>query len=492
MYSVAAVKCEGWAVLKQALPNMLQMYVTQFVKRLALALVGHYDPSSTSIAAAALGSMYSNITGLSVGMGITLSLSSFCAHNMGRGAAKENGIVVWQCARVLAVCYIFSGCMSCFSPFLLDHLGQPEELLYPVQDFTMIMLVGLPADWMSFCISFALASQDLQFYTTISQVLCSLINFSCAWAFLANGVGFLGVAWASVIGSWSGITFLIAYVVVAGKQDTVWRIPKEVSKEGRISFTEYLRVALPSAFSVWAEWWAAEVLALFAGLLPGGKDSVAANGILFNTLAIFYMTFVGVSRAAAMRVGFHMGAKDTSGMQLAIALCVSLSVVLSGVVSIVLLVYGPAILGFYTNIPDVLSEGMGANLGMVLSVPPYAVMMTLAGVLRSARQQARAAIALFIAFYLVGIPAGYYLGLIAGMGLLGIWMGNVISLSMSAVLMTMILFTIDWQKLVEAAGNEKGNLESPLLDAMQSPWSRQVSCDSALDAGTPWLLPTAA
>lgn len=488
-WSAADIRVEGKAVLKQTLPYMLQMYTTQVAKRITLAFVGYYDPSSTSIAAAALGSMYSNITGLSIGVGMTLAMISFCATNMGRGAPNENGVAVWQCARALAPCYVFSGCMAVFSPFLLGSLGQPQDLLHPVRDFTVIIVLGFPADWMGFIFNTVLASQNLQFYATLAQLLCSLINFVCAWTFLANGMGFLGVAWASVIGSWAGFLFLVAYVVVSGKQDTVWRIPEKVSKEGQVSFTGYLKVALPSAFSVWAEWWAAEVLSLFAGLLPAAKASVGANGILFNTLAIFYMTFVGVSRTGAVRVGIHMGAKNAHGMLLAIALCLSVSVLLSVCVSSILFVYGPAILGFYTSDPGILSEGIGANLGIVLSVPPYAIMMTLCGVMRSAGLQASVARMLFVAFYIVGIPSGYYLGLVAGEGLLGIWMGNVISLSVSALLMALKIFTTDWENLVSGSGNEKGELATPLVDPTESTCARQISCESAdaalCFAGTP-------
>merc|ERR1712217_894545 len=89
-----------------------------------------------------------------------------------------------------------------------------------------------------------------------------------------------------------------------------WRMPPKYTGATKISLACYLREALPSAMSLWAEWWAAEILALFAGLLPGGEISVAANGILFNTLAIFYMTFVGVQIATQQRMGELVGARD--------------------------------------------------------------------------------------------------------------------------------------------------------------------------------------
>merc|ERR1712014_450659 len=135
--------------------------------------------------------------------------------------------------------------------------------------------------------------------------------------------------------------------VATGRQDTVWRIPSDVHIKGRISFSLYIQSALPGTLSMWAEWWAAEILALFAGLL--GQHGVAANGILFNTLGLFYMTFVAVSSASMMRTGFHIGAGDVAGVRLTIAVCMSLSLFLSGFVAILLQLFGPNLLSCYTS-----------------------------------------------------------------------------------------------------------------------------------------------
>jgi len=216
---------------------------------------------------------------------------------------------------------------------------------------------------------------------------------------------------------------------------------------------------------MWAEWWAAEILAVFAGLLPGREASVAANGLLFNTLAIFYMAFVAVSKASAMRVGFHLGSKDAASIKLTIAVALSITTLLSGLVALVLDVYGDEILSFYTKDREILSEGYSANLGMVLSVPAYAIMMCLMGAMRSLFLSDFAAVAVAVSFYAIGIPTGYYLGLVVGMGLLGLWLGNFTSLAAAAVLMAVKICKVDFEEL--AAGG-KPKLDTPLLDDAES------------------------
>merc|ERR1712190_596099 len=121
------------------------------------------------------------------------------------------------------------------------------------------------------------------------------------------------------------------------------------------------------------------------------------------------------------------------------------------VVSIILQMFGSSILQLYTQDPEILAEAMGATPGMVLSIAPYAVMMCLLGALRSAGLQRWGTGALVISFYVLGIPFGAYMGLRAGGGLLGVWSGNVVSLTLAALSMSLKICTLEWSSVVEKA-----------------------------------------
>jgi len=111
-------------------------------------------------------------------------------------------------------------------------------------------------------------------------------------------------------------------------------------------------------------------------------------------------------------------------------------------------------------------EATRANLGMVLSVPPYAIMMCLLGVLRGAGLQMWGAVMLFVSFYIVGLPMGAWLGLRCDMDLLGIWLGNVIALSLAALGFGLRVCFVNWVSVVErAAAIVEGGAE--LADPLQ-------------------------
>merc|ERR550532_784927 len=234
-------------------------------------------------------------------------------------------------------------------------------------------------------------------------------------------------------------------------QPTVWRQPSAEKTTLKISLGFYLKEAFPSAFSLWAEWWAGCILGIFAGLLPGAAASVAANGILFACLAVFYMTFVGVQMATQQRMGELVGARNVDRIPSSIATAAGVTLSLAMVVCIALQIFGADILRLYTHDAEIVAEAVAALPGMVGSIAPYALMMCLLGAMRSAGLQRWGTGALIVSFYVFGIPWGAYAGLSLGWGLLGIWSGNVLSLSLAALSMGVKTCTVEWSSVVEKA-----------------------------------------
>ena len=104
---------ELWAL---AWPAILRNVLNCACDRLTLALVGHYDPSTVHYDGAGLGKMYSNITGLSVGLGINLGLATLCSQAYGAGrAAEENALHLRRCAVWLVVAFAYSAVAVLFA-----------------------------------------------------------------------------------------------------------------------------------------------------------------------------------------------------------------------------------------------------------------------------------------------------------------------------------------------------------------------------------------
>lgn len=471
-------------LLKLMIPQWIAVYLTLGFGRMTLALVGHYDPVPAHIAGAALGSMYSNVTGVSIGIGGLLAVGTFCAQNAGRGASVENGVVLRHARKVQALAFAFALSAALVSKPLLGMLGQPEEVLTPCFRFAVVQALGLPPAWTSFCLMNALNSQGVLMPGLAVSAISSATNVALSWLLLSSGVGYIGVALAYTFSNYMGVSIFAMYIVASGRQDTVWRVA-EGQKE-TITLRTFIVTSVPSALSMWVEWWAAEVLAIIAGLLPEGQYAVAANGILFNTLALVYFTSVATQVSTSVRVGNLVGARDSARLPTALLAAACISGVLSCAGAWILYHFGRTIISLYTSNERILALAVDGNLGIVLSVPPYGIMMCLLGAMRSAGLQQWAVWVLVAAFYAFGIPAGAVLALPAGLnvGLLGVWLGNAGALTVAAVAMSIKVCTVDWARAV---------CDAMAYEERASPGDADTVCGRTLSgsiAGTPGAVET--
>merc|ERR1712113_354493 len=103
------------------------------------------------------------------------------------------------------------------------------------------------------------------------------------------------------------------------------------------------------------------------------------------------MTFVAFQIAANTRVGNLVGAKNTHRLPHAVLSGVLIALVFAALVSFVLQFFGHQLLSLWSNDAAILRKTEHANIGIVLAIPPYAVMICLIGVMRGAGLQFRAA-----------------------------------------------------------------------------------------------------
>jgi len=65
--------------------------------------------------------------------------------------------------------------------------------------------------------------------------------------------------------------------------------------------------------------------------------------------------------------------------------------------------------------------------------------VTLSGILRGLSVTRPSSIAIFIGYWIIGIPLGYYLGFHGGMEAQGFWIGLAISLAVVAMMLSVVL-----------------------------------------------------
>merc|ERR1719411_1253066 len=108
-------------------------------------------------------------------------------------------------------------------------------------------------------------------------------------------------------------------------------------------------------------------------------------------------------------------------------------------------------------------------------------MMSLLGALRGAGLQTWGAVALAIAFYIIGLPASAYLALSTSFELLGIWLGNALGLTVAAVAMAFRILWVNWDKVVKDAADSADSAD--LRESLQQ--SSFAAADDAVPQQAP-------
>jgi MATE family multidrug resistance protein len=195
-----------------------------------------------------------------------------------------------------------------------------------------------------------------------------------------------------------------------------------------------LGLGLPAASQLFVELAVfAAATALAARLAP---SSLAAHQIALTCAGVTFMVPLGISSAAAVRVGQALGRRDGAAARRAGWTALALGTGFMSVAALFFLVLPEPILRLFTADPRVLAIGV-ALLGVAALFQLFdGIQVVATGALRGAGSTRTALVWNLIGHWVLGLPVGYYLCFLRGWGVVGLWMGWVVGLtSVGAVLL---------------------------------------------------------
>src|SRR5205823_2472729 len=264
-------------------------------------------------------------------------------------------------------------------------------------------------------------------FTLISA---NLVNLVGNWLLVYGHLGFpaLGVTgsgWSTCVSRIYMMLVLAAAIVYydrkrsSGLWSASWRL-----EMGRIR--ELLRLGLPAAGQLLLEISAFAAATVLIGRL--GAVSLAGHQIALNVASITYMVPLGISTAAAVRVGHAFGARDLHAASRAGWMALWLGAVFMSCTAITLFSVPRLIARVYS--PDSMVIRTGAALLMVAAMFQLfdGVQVVATGALRGAGNTHTPMMANLLGYWLVGIPLGSLLSFKFGWGARGFWIGLCVAL----------------------------------------------------------------
>src|SRR2546423_9062925 len=327
-------------------------------------MVGHLPDSAAAIGAVSLGSTLFYTVGI-FGSSIMLGLDTLVAQAYGAGKVQE-------CHRHLlhALCFVlvlapaimvlvFAGI-----PWL-DRTGVDPAVLRKTVPFMRALNWSTLPLVLYFVFRRYLQAMAIVKPVVFTLISANLVNLVGNWLLVYGHLGFpaLGVTgsgWSTCVSRVYMMLVLAAAIVYydrkrsSGLWSASWKL-----EMGRIR--ELLRLGLPAAGQLLLEISAFAAATVLIGRL--GAVSLAGHQIVLNVASITFMVPLGISTAAAVRVGHAFGARDLQAASRAGWMALWLGAVFMSCTAIILFSAPLQIARIYS--PDSMVIRTGATLLMV-------------------------------------------------------------------------------------------------------------------------------
>ncbi|WP_127024709.1 MATE family efflux transporter [Flagellimonas beolgyonensis] len=441
--------------LKLSYPVILGMLGHTFVAFADNIMVGQLG--TAELAAVSLGNSFVFIA-MSLGIGFSTAITPLVAEADGAGdqAAGKKAL-----KHGLVLCTLLG--LSLFGIILLSrplmyHMEQPPEvveLAMPYLELVAFSLVPLIIFQAFKQFSEGLSQTKYPMYATI---LANVVNITLNYLFIFGSFGFpkLGIVGAA-IGTLASRAIMVLYIWYLLKRKDkfkpyVTHFNFRTIEEKMIK--KIISLGFPSALQMFFEVAIFTAAIWLSGVL--GKNAQAANQIALNLSSMTFMVGMGLSVAAMVRVGNQKGLQNFRELKRIAESIFFLTFLLEVVFALLFLVGRYWFPTIYLDVDDIVNQADNTEVILIaaklLLVAAFfqisdGLQVVVLGALRGLQDVKVPTLITFVAYWLIGFPTSFYLGLYTDLASTGIWIGLLSGLTASAV-MLYLRFRFLTQKLI--------------------------------------------
>ena len=374
---------------------------------------------------------------LMFGIGISYGATSLIAKADGAKDTEEIRRLFSHSIWLNLVLSIFLFLILYYFSFVLRLLHQPQEVVEAAVPFAELLawsilplMVFQTFKQFAEGLSFTRNAMIISILSNVLNVLLIFV-FTDGW-FGLTPMGLNGIAIATLIAR-----ILMAIAMISLIYNTkafqlyrkgIFAMPIQFSK-----IKELVWISLPIGFQMVLESGAFGLAAIMTGWLGAGE--IAAHQIALNMAAVTYMTASGFAASATVRVGNAVGRRNIKEVKEA---GYSALVLVIGFMTITALLF--ISLRFYLPtlfIKEVRVIEMASSLLLIAAFFQLSdgIQVVGFGALRGMGDVIVPTISVVVAYYIIGLPIGYWLAFPLGLGISGVWYG----LSLGLLLLSLFL-----------------------------------------------------
>ncbi|MFH0816152.1 MAG: MATE family efflux transporter [Methanobacteriota archaeon] len=317
---------------------------------------------------------------------------------------------------------------------MVGLFGAEPEVRHLGTVYVQIVFLGTTFSFVEFIAGSAMRGAGDTKTPLLVALLTNLVNVVVGFMLIYGELGFprMGVEGAAVANVLAFLTGAIAYLIIllsdrfalslreSGSTHD-WGITKKVMKIGSPAAMEQILIQIGFLFYTYL-------------IVHFGTSALAAHQIGQRIQSLAFMPGMGFSAAATALVGQHLGARDPGGAEKCGWESSKLSIMVMVGVGTFMFIAAELMAGIFVKDPDTVRLAAMWIRVQALAMPAIGLFFTISGGLRGAGDTRWPLTASGVGIYAVRLPIAIALGIWAGLGVLGAWIGFLIEYNTRALI----------------------------------------------------------
>ncbi len=399
-------------------------------------IVGHFAGTIQLAAVSLVNSLFMLI--LVLGLGISYGLTPLIAQENGRKNYDECGKLL---SNSLVINFFFSillyGFVHLGTLLVIDHIGQsPEVVAYakPYLGYLGISIIPLMVfqTFKQFAegLGFTKQAMFVSIWGNLLNIILGIIFVKGMFGIAPMGVKGVGL---STLIDRTLMAIVMSIYVLRSKHF------KEYTKSFRVGLVDKIRsfkiakIGAPVALQYSFEISAFSGAAILIGTI--GAVEQAAHQVAINLASVTYMMASGIASAATIKTGNNFGKQHFSDLRKSAIASYHVILLFMSITALLFILANNFLPYIYTE--DIAVINIAAQLLIIAGFFQLfdGTQVVGLGVLRGIGDVNIPTLITFIAYWVIGIPLGYLLGIVLGLGVNGIWYGLTFGLLTASTLL---------------------------------------------------------
>lgn len=432
-----------WELVKLAGPiitGQLTQMIISVTDAIMVGQLGHIELASSSLMISII-----SIPSFTL-VGICFLISSLTATRRGENRPHECSDVLYNGGlSVVVLSILISILLTVLFP-MVYYFGQEDEVIAKGENFFLWLVWSNIPMIIFLCIKNFYDGLELTRVPMILSTFAVILNIFLNLVFIYGyfGLPAYGLEGSGIASFLTRIIICILLIAHLLQNKTLLSYGMNHILIKRTEIKSFLNLALPSSWQYTSEVAAFAVLAIISGWY--GSEQQASHQIAITVAAFTYVIFVGFSTAASIKIGEAFGRKNMNDILQIGKDAVKISLMIASI-TLCFLFFGRNLIASVFNAnPEVLR--ITSILLIFAAIFQYSDSLQALGVgmLRGIQDIRIPTLYTTIAYWVFGLPVGYFLAEYFQWKVFGIWTGFILCLTVSAGLLHYRFFKLARQR----------------------------------------------